>query len=579
MRINLFFTYLVFILCSICTSCNQSNNSQNTLENARLEIRQNLCMPDLIDTLWYVSGKEAPLFDGLDGIHFNISTSSPKTLKYFNQGMMLAYGFNHAEAARSFYEAARQDTTCAMSWWGYALVLGPNYNFGMEDSNLKLAYNAIQKAKRLALTSHTQKEKDLINALSARYSIDNKPRRTFLDSAYVESMRKVYLKYPEDVDIAALYAESMMDLHPWDLFLKDGSMQPWTPEILEVIENGLERSPDHPGLNHFYIHAVEMSQHAEKALQSADKLGKIAPGSSHLVHMPSHIYIRIGKYHNGVIANLNAVLVDSMYTEACHANGVYPLLLYPHNYHFLSACATLCGASRYAIIGAEKTKIHAYNKLILDPAWSTYQHFYSIPLFVKVKFGMWDDIKKIPEPEAELIYPRIIWHYSQGMAYLAGENYKKANSHLSYIKTLMKDPELKSLSIFGLNSLFDITRIASLILEGEISAKKGDYQSAYTLLSSAVKFEDELKYQEPPDWFFSVRHNLGAVLIESGEYRDAISVYMEDLKTFPENGWALKGLVNSYAKLGDQQKYNEFKDRFESAWQHADKQIQSSRIL
>jgi tetratricopeptide (TPR) repeat protein len=562
----------------IMQSCSFSGERPGTLEAGREALKTRYCNPEIIDKTWYSSGKKAPLFGGLDGIRFQITTKSEAAQQYFSQGLMLAYGFNHAEAARSFYEAAREDTSCAICWWGFAYVLGPNYNGGMEPDNFQRAFEAVQKAKVLSAGS-TQKEKDLIDALTGRYSDDQNIARSVLDSAYASRMRQVYLKYRHDEDIAALFAESLMDLHPWDLFKKDGTARPWTPEILNVIENGLKSSPNHAGLNHFYIHAMEMSEEAGKALPSAELLGNLVPGSGHLVHMPSHTYIRIGKYHEGALANLKAVEADSLYTAACHAFGAYPLAYYPHNYHFLAACGALAGQSENAMLGAYETKNHAYEKLLLDPYWTTLQHFYSIPMFVQVKLGKWKEIQNYPQPEKELKYPRVIWHYSQGMAALASDRNGLAGKHLREMKSIMQDSALKTYTIWGINRLYDICRIASETLEGEIYANKGNYPEAVKLLTSAMAVEDELKYQEPPDWFFSVRHNLGAVLIESGDYRQAISVYQEDLIKYPENGWALIGLMEASQKLGEQEDYQQYKSRFENAWKHADIQIASSRIL
>jgi tetratricopeptide (TPR) repeat protein len=324
---------------------------------------------------------------------------------------------------------------------------------------------------------------------------------------------------------------------------------------------------------------MEMSPQAGKALHSASLLGNLAPGSGHLVHMPSHTYIRTGRYHEGTIANMKAVEVDSSYTEACHAFGVYPLAYYPHNYHFLAACATLAGESRNAMLGAKKTKAHAHEKLLLNPYWTTLQHYYCIPLFVQVKLGRWKEIQNTPQPEAELIYPRVVWHYAQGMAALANNKSGKANKYLREMKSLMQDTTLKKLTIWGGNPLYDICLIGSESLEGEIYADNGNYPEAIRMFRSAMAVEDNLKYQEPPDWFFSVRHNLGAVLVESGNYTEAIAIYLEDLKNYPENGWALAGLMNACEKLGNQADYQSFKNRFELAWKHADIQITSSRIL
>ncbi len=566
-------------LTTICYSCNHQTENKTALKKENSISAQNsCCVPEILDTLWYYSGKKAPLFNGLEGIHFPVSTTNKEVQKYFDQGLMLSYAFNHAEAGRSFFEAARQDSTCAMCWWGFAYVLGPNYNAGMEKDNCRRAYEAIKKAKSY-FASSTQKEKDLIEALTLRYSNDSTIERPILDSMYAAAMREVYKKYPTDVTVATLFAEALMDLHPWNLYKKDGTIQSWTPEILTVLKSCLQLEPRHAGANHFYIHATEMSQHAETALASADLLCNLVPGAGHLVHMPSHTYIRIGKYHDGVVANQKAVLVDSLYVEACHAQGVYPLAYYPHNYHFISACATLCGESKIAMIGANETSIHSHKKLLRDPAWATLQHYYSIPWFVEVKLGLWNDILHSPKPENDLKYPSVIYHYAQGMTMLSQNKIADSKKHLNEMKIIMTDTAIKALSIWGINSLYDICVVASNTLEGEINAKENNFSAAISQLQNAVEKEDALNYNEPPDWFFSTRHHLGAVLIEAGKIQEAIKVYKEDLKTFRENGWALKGLMNAYERSGDKIKYEETKIRFNEAWKHADIKITSSRIL
>jgi tetratricopeptide (TPR) repeat protein len=570
--------YSLWISIIFCACNQQTENKTTTIKADSNSAQYGCCVPEVVDTTWYSSGKKAPLFSGLDGIHFPVSTTNSEAQKYFDQGLMLSFAFNHAEAGRSFFEAARQDSTCAMCWWGFAYVLGPNYNAGMEKDNFQRAYDAALKAKSLS-ASCTTKEKDLIEALTHRYSSDTTITRPILDSSYASAMLKVYKKYSDDVTVASLFAESLMDLHPWNLYKKDGTIQPWTPEILSVLEKCLRREPRHAGANHFYIHATEMSLHAETALASADLLRDLVPGAGHLVHMPSHTYIRIGKYHDGVVANQKAVLVDSLYVEACHAQGVYPLAYYPHNYHFISACATLCGESKIAMIGANATSSHSHKKLLRDPAWATLQHYYSIPWYVEVKLGLWNDILNSPAPEKDLKYPSVIWHYAQGMAKLSQNKIGDAKKHLNEMKIIMTDTTIKALTIWGINSVYDLCEIASKTLEGEINAKENKYEVAISLLQEAVVKEDALNYNEPPDWFFSVRHHLGAVLIESGNFQEAIKVYDEDLKTYRENGWALSGLMNAYKKLDDKKKFDETKIRFDKAWNYADIKIKSSRIL
>jgi len=571
---------LYFLCCGILfCSCNKrAENKNEGLKNKPITANYSCSNPEVTDTLWYSSGKKAPLFKGLEGINFPITTKSKEVQRYFDQGLMLSFGFNHAESARTFFEATRLDPKCAMSWWGFAYVLGPNYNSGMEKDNYQRAFDAVKKAKLYA-NSCTAKEKDLIEALTKRYSNDTTVVRTVLDSAYAVAMRKVYKKYPNDATIGSLFAESLMDMHPWNLWNKDGTAQPWTPEIMKVLKKCIQIEPKHAGANHFYIHATEMSQHAEEAEASADLLRTLVPGSGHLVHMPSHTYIRIGRYHDGVVTNQKAVLVDSLYLEACHAQGAYPLGYYPHNYHFIAACATIAGESKAALDGAIKTANHAHKKLFRDPDWSTLQHYYAIPWYIEVKLGLWKEIMNSKAPEKDLKYPLVIWHYAQGMAMLSQNNVAESKKHLDSMKKIMLDTKIKDLTIWDGNSLYDLCTIASKTLDGEINAKEKNYAKAISLLKEAVAKEDALDYNEPPDWFFSVRHHLGAILLDAGKYKEAVKVYENDLKNYPKNGWALRGLMNSYEKLGDKKKYQETKRGFETAWKYADIKINSSRIL
>ncbi|HXS55779.1 MAG TPA: hypothetical protein VN726_06620, partial [Hanamia sp.] len=341
------------------------------------------CYPTITtDKDWYTSGKKAPKFKGFEGIDFKISTSNQEVQEYFNQGMMLSYGFNHAEAARSFYEATRLDSTCAMAHWGYAYVLGPNYNGGMEKDNFQRAYDATIKAQSFSKNC-TPKEKALIEALASRYAANPPEDRSSLDIAYASAMKKVYKQYSSDPDIGALYAEALMNLHPWDLYDKQ-TKQPraWTPELVAVLEHLMKVNPKHPGAHHFYIHAVETSTTPEKALASANLLYTLVPGAGHLVHMPSHIYINTGDYHLGSLSNLKAVEADSIYTTACHAQGMYPLSYYPHNYHFLAATATLEGNSSLAWMAAKELQNHTAKDIMHLPEWGTLQHYYTIPYYV-----------------------------------------------------------------------------------------------------------------------------------------------------------------------------------------------------
>lgn len=395
------FTLLAVIL--IFLSCTQTGNnkSQHQPDQKQTVIH---CAPQTTDINWYASGVKAPLFKGLEGIDFKISTTNAEVQQYFNQGMMLSYGFNHAEAARSFYEATRLDSICAMAYWGYAYVLGPNYNAGMEADNFERAYKASQQALVL-MKNCSAKEQALIKAMSYRYAAVPPENRQPLDSIYAAQMKKVYQSYPDDADVAALYVESIMDMHPWDLYdKKTKSPKSWTPEIVAVLEKLIKQYPKHPGAPHFYIHAVEASQHPERALEVSKLLMTLVPGSGHLIHMPSHIYIWTGDYHLGSLANTEAIKADSSYFTACHAQGAYPLAYYPHNYHYLSATATFEGNSKLAWMAAKKVQENTAKTIMGEPGWGTLQHYFTIPYYVAVKFGMWDSILAISHQNDSLVY-------------------------------------------------------------------------------------------------------------------------------------------------------------------------------
>lgn len=527
------------------------------------------CMPQTTDKAWYSAGTKAPLLAGLDGIDFKISTNNKEAQAYFNQGMMLSYGFNHAEAARSFFEATRLDSTCAMAHWGFAYVLGPNYNAGMEDDNYQRAYQAVQKA--IALSGNaTAKEKALITALSSRYAAAPPASRADLDIAYARSMKQVYETYPGDPDISALYAESLMDMHPWDLYdKKTKAPKPWTPEIVDVLEKLIKQYPRHPGAPHFYIHAVEASDKPERGLAAAELLMTLVPGAGHLVHMSSHIYIWTGDYHLGSLSNLAAIKADSTYITACHAQGAYPLAYYPHNYHYLSATATFEGNSKLAWRAAKEVQEKTAKDIMVQPGWGTLQHYYSVPYFVAVKFGLWDSILAIKNLPGDLIYPRAILHYARGMAFMGKKDITKAEAELARLKELAKDTVLKTMTIWNINSMSDITQIAMHVLSAEVYRDKKDYNKAIDEYNKAIVIEDNLNYNEPPDWFFSVRHHLGAALLQAGRYGEAEKIYEQDLYIWKENGWALMGLYEALKKQG-KATAAQVKSRFDKAWRYAD---------
>lgn len=534
-------------------------------------------LPATDDKAWYTSGARAPIIPGLGDLHFAIVTRSDSAQIYFDQGLRLSYAFNHAEAARSFYYATRLDSTCAMCYWGFAYVLGPNYNAGMEPDSYQRAHSAIQSAKKWVQNTNT-KEKDLIYALASRYTAEPVENRAHLDSSYSAEMKKLYEKYPNDPEVAALFAESIMDLHPWDLWDKKGNPKAWTPEIISSLESIMKIHPDHPGLHHFYIHAVEASFNPARGIPSAAKFDAgLVPNSGHLVHMPSHIYIRTGDYHLGSVANIKAAQIDSQYITTCHAQGTYPLAYFPHNNHFLSATATMEGNQQLALASAYKVRNHISTVLMKDPAWSTLQHYYTIPFFIMVKFGAWNQILSTPEPSS-LVYPRAIHHYARGLAHLGLHHPDSALLEWNQLDALAKDSSLQDMSIWGINKMSEIVQIASLVLNARIHQHNKEYTESIRLLTKAIEMEDALNYQEPPDWFFSIRHELGDVLTTGAKYRDAIKIYQEDLAWWPKNGWALSGLKKVYTLTKNNTALKTIEQELLLAWSHADTELEGSRV-
>jgi tetratricopeptide (TPR) repeat protein len=522
--------------------------------------------------------KKAPLFNNLGNLQFEITTTTDLARKYFNQGVALAYGFNHAEAYRSFKEVSRLDTNCAMAYWGMAIVLGPNINAPMDGADVPTAYEAIQKAITL-LDNETQREKDYVLALSKRYVPEPPEDRTQIDSAYADAMRELSRRYPDDLNAATMFAEAVMDLHPWDYWLKDGTPQPWTGEILSTLERVLEKDPEHMGANHLYIHSVEASKNPGKGIPSAERLAYVAPGAGHLVHMPAHIYIRTGNYHQGSLANKMAIKSDEEYLSQCFQQGLYPLAYYPHNYHFLWATATLEGDSKTAIDAAVGTSEKPPDSLLNVCGYQTLQHYSVIHLYAYVTFGKWDEILNESEPLKEQLYPRGIWHYARGMAFTAKNQLTDAENELAGLDKLRDNKQVNELIIWGINSSGILLKIAYEVLSGEIAAKKKNYKLAISHLKKGIELESNLRYDEPPTWFYPVRQNLGAVLIEAGEFTEAEKIYLEDLEEIPENGWALYGLYQALSFQNKFKEAEEVKKRFNEAWKHADIVLKSSRIM
>lgn len=520
---------------------------------------------------------EAPLFDNLGGNHFAITTSNKWSQRFFDQGLILTYGLNHAEAMRSFKEAARLDDNCAMCYWGMAYVLGPNINSAMDSSLVEEANAYIEKAK-VHLQGITDYEQQMIQALDDRYPKATDQSLAMCYENFANGMREVYINFPENNDISTLCAEALMDLHPWDYWdTTDGTPKEWTIEILEILERTLAANPNHPGANHYYIHATEASKNPGRAIEAANTLTDLVPGAGHLVHMPAHIYIRTGDYHAGSVAGELSVKADSLYITNCKAQGIYPLAYYPHNYHFLAATATLEGRGEKAIEAAFKVAQNADAQLMYQPEWATLQHYYIIPYYILVKFGQWEKILTLPE--SDLLYPRAIRHYARGMAYLGMNNLEASIKELKKLELINGKEELSQISIWELNTVDHLVKIATLVLEAEIENKQGQYTSVVDKLKQAISIEDQLNYNEPPDWFFSVRHILGAIYIENGQFELAETTYLEDLEIYPKNGWALKGLLLSLKGQNKTQQANAVAQQLRQAWQYADFELKSSRIL
>lgn len=516
------------------------------------------------------------MLDGLGKLHYKITTKSEKAQQYFNQGLALTYGFNHGEAARSFNTALRYDSTCAMAYWGLAMVLGPNYNAALNPTSLSDINSAIDNAVKYSSNAMAN-EKVLIHAMTKRFPREEVSDMTPYYEAYANEMKVAHRQFPHDIDIATICADALMNLHPWNLWLKDGTAQPWTGEIIELLETTLSEASSHPGAMHYYVHAIEASKQADKATVYADRLIDAMPAAGHIVHMPSHIYIRTGEYHKGVLVNESASEADSSYIAQCKVQGAVPMMYYPHNIHFLAACAFLEGNSKKAIKAAWSVSGKADKKSLAENG--LVQHFYIIPYYTLIHLGRWDEILRIPQPGESIRYPVAIWYYARGMAQAAKGDMKAAETSLTILKRIAADSSLKKLLIWDMNSASDLVHIASYTLEGELLGYKKQYAASATSFRSAIAIEDNLMYTEPPDWFFSVRHSLGHWLNTAGEFAAAEKVYREDLELFKENGWALMGLYNSLAGQGKKAEAAAVKKRFNKAWQHADVKISSSRIF
>jgi tetratricopeptide (TPR) repeat protein len=522
------------------------------------------------------SADSVPLYDNLGKHHYTISSKVPRAQQYFDQGLRLYYAFNHAEAIRAFNEAARLDPNCAICHWGTAVAYGPNINAPMDSAAGVQAYAALQRAKQHE-THASPKERALIRALTPRYAAVPPAERAALDSAYARAIGEVLRAHPDDPDIAALYAEALMDLSPWVYWTEAGEPRPDTRKLLPELERVIARTPNHPGACHFYIHAVEQF-HPERAVPCAERLAGLMPGAGHLVHMPAHIYIRVGRYADAIKANEHAVHADESYIQDQRPGmGTYTMGYYPHNYDFLAFAAMMAGRSQQAIGAARKVESLIPEEMLRAPDMGFLQHYWTGPLRLLVRFGHWDEILKASAPPEDLPYARAMWHYAHGVAQAAKGNPDAAEKDLVQIRTAAENPALARMTV-GFNPAPSILQIASNVLAGEIAAQRGNHQEAITHLKEAAQQEDALTYGEPPDWPVPVRHNLGAVLLKAKRPAEAEAAYREDLKRFPENGWALHGLAKSLQAQGKTAEAQTVQARLTKAWEGADVRLTGSRL-
>ena len=500
----------------------------------------------------------------------NIEVSGNKeAVPQFEKGLLLLHSFEYADSRDAFLEAQKTDPEMLMSYWGEAMT----YNHPLwSEQDFENGMEALKKLKNKQATAKvTELENDFIEGIHILYESDSS--KVVRDKNYADFMSSLNKKYPDNHEVAAFYALSLLGSVP------DGRDEKTYGKGADIANGILKENPKHPGALHYLIHSYDDPEHAKFALAAADSYSVVAPDASHALHMPSHIYINTGHYHEGSVANIRAVAVDSSYVTACHAQGVYPLAYYPHNYHFLVATATLEGDSRNAMMAAEKVSELINVVLMREPAWSTLQHFYIIPYHVAVKFGLWDEIMKMENDGAKLPYPESVRHYARGMAYLAQNDIKSAKQELCDLELVMKDPVIQELTIWEINPMSTLVEISREVLYGEILAMEGKYEESIAALEKAIQLEDGLYYNEPPDWFFSVRHHLGDVLVEAGRYQQAIEVYQQDLNTFPNNGWAYAGLYNAYIGSENYEEAGKAKMNYEEAFRHSDIDLAGSRIL
>jgi tetratricopeptide (TPR) repeat protein len=509
---------------------------------------------------------DVPLYDNLGTHHMAISTAVPVAQQYFDQGLRLTYGFNHGEAIRAFTRAAQLDPTCAMCYWGIAYAYGPNINASMDSASGVAAYEAVQRALALQANA-SQRERAYIRALATRYAPVPPANRAALDSAFAHAMGEVATAYPEDLDAATIHAEARMNLRPWNYWQSDGTPYPGSAEIVSALERVIASEPNHPGACHYYIHAVEAVQ-PELAVPCAERLAALMPGAGHMVHMPGHIYIRVGRYADAIQANEHAIHTDEVYIEGQRPTGVYPIGYYPHNIHFLAFAATLAGRSAQAIEAARNVR----SKVNMEVAAAApdLQEMVPYDVLTLVTFGRWPDVLTAPLPPSELWLSSALAHYARGVAFAATRRRAEAEQSLAQVRAIASATDQPLYS--------RVLEIALHALQGEIELRNGNAGAAIPHFEMAAAIEDDLLYFEPPKWYYPIRHSLGAALLRVQRYSDAERVYREDLQRFPLNGWSLFGLAEALRAQGRTAEAATVDEQFRRAWLGADVTLTASRF-
>jgi tetratricopeptide (TPR) repeat protein len=506
-------------------------------------------------------GATVPLYDDLGTRTFPVTTSSELAQRYVDQGMRLVYAFNHAEAIRAFEQAARLDPGAPMPHWGVALALGPNINLPMDPAAEPRAHAEAQRAVELAAGA-SERERAYVEALAVRYGPEAGERRAAKDSAYASAMREVSGRFPDDLDAATLYAEALMDLAPWNYWTAEYEIRPGMEELVPTLESVLARDIDHAGACHYYIHAVEVPT-PEKALACAERIPVNVPGAGHLVHMPTHLYLRLGRWADAIEGNLRAAAVDHAYVEAAAPEGFYPALYVPHNVHFLSFAASMMGDRERAVQWARETA--ALLPLESARAFPPLQFWVPLPALTLVRYGRWEEVLREPEPPADLAGAHPLWRYARGRALAATGRLDEAEADAAAVAAAAAAyPEGQLLG--GAAQGRQVLGVAAAILAADLQARRGELERAIATLREAARLEDGIPYMEPPDWPEPVRPRLGELLLRAGRAEEAETAFREDLRRFPENGFSLHGLARSLRAQGDEAGARDAEARLAKAW-------------